>query len=83
MTSLTTFAGLAPLLLERSVQAKFLIPMAVSLAFGVLFATFITLVLIPCGYFILEDARDAMARLAGRGRGAREAAGEPAVERRG
>ena len=46
-TSLTTFAGLAPLIFERSVQARFLIPMALSLGFGVLFATAITLVLIP------------------------------------
>ncbi|HEX6201716.1 MAG TPA: efflux RND transporter permease subunit [Thermoanaerobaculia bacterium] len=68
MTSLTTFAGLAPLLFERSLQAKFLIPMAASLAFGVLFATFITLVLVPCGYFILEDVKDGLARVAGRGR---------------
>jgi multidrug efflux pump subunit AcrB len=65
MTSLTTFAGLAPLLTERSVQAKFLIPMAVSLAFGVLFATFITLILVPVGYFILEDVKAAMRRLLG------------------
>ncbi len=55
LTSLTTFAGLTPLLLEKSVQAKFLIPMAVSLGFGVIFATFVTLFLVPCGYFILED----------------------------
>ena len=55
LTSLTTFAGLTPLLLEKSLQAKFLIPMAVSLGFGVLFATGVTLVLIPCGYMILED----------------------------
>jgi multidrug efflux pump subunit AcrB len=55
LTSLTTFAGLTPMLLEKSLQAKFLIPMAVSLGFGVLFATFITLLLIPCGYLILED----------------------------
>jgi multidrug efflux pump subunit AcrB len=55
LTSLTTFAGLTPLLLEKSLQAKFLIPMAVSLGFGVLFATGVTLVLIPCGYIILED----------------------------
>ena len=55
LTSLTTFAGLTPMLLEKSLQAKFLIPMAVSLGFGVLFATFITLLLIPCGYMILED----------------------------
>ena len=55
LTSLTTFAGLTPMLLERSVQAMFIIPMAVSLAFGVLFATVITLLLIPCGYVIMDD----------------------------
>ncbi len=55
LTSLTTFAGLTPLLLERSIQARFLIPMAVSLGFGVLFATAISLVMVPVGYFILED----------------------------
>ncbi len=55
LTSLTTFAGLTPLLLETSVQAQFLIPMAISLAFGVLFATFITLGIVPAGYLILED----------------------------
>lgn len=55
LTSLTTFAGLTPLLLEKSVQAQFLIPMAVSLAFGVLFATGISLVLVPCAYAILDD----------------------------
>ncbi len=65
MTSLTTFAGLAPLLTERSLQAKFLIPMAVSLAFGVLFATLITLLLVPVGYFILEDVKAATRRLFG------------------
>jgi multidrug efflux pump subunit AcrB len=57
LTSLTTFAGLTPLLLERSMQARFLIPMAISLAFGVLFATFITLILVPSLYAILEDIR--------------------------
>jgi multidrug efflux pump subunit AcrB len=55
LTSLTTFAGLTPLLLEKSLQAKFLIPMATSLAFGVVFATFITLVLIPVVYSLLTD----------------------------
>ncbi len=44
-----------PMILETSVQAQFLIPMAVSLGFGVLFATVITLVLIPCGYVIHDD----------------------------
>jgi len=55
LTSLTTFAGLVPILLERSLQAQFLIPMATSLGFGVLFATFITLLMVPCIYLILED----------------------------
>ena len=57
LTSLTTFAGLTPLLLEKSVEAQFLIPMAISLGFGVLFATFITLLLVPATYLILEDIR--------------------------
>jgi multidrug efflux pump subunit AcrB len=57
LTSLTTFAGLIPILLERSLQAQFLIPMATSLAFGVLFATFITLLLVPCAYLALEDIK--------------------------
>ena len=48
LTSLTTFLGLLPLMLERSLQAQFLIPMAISLGFGVIFATTITLYLIPC-----------------------------------
>ncbi len=56
LTTLTTFVGLAPLLSETSVQAQFLIPMAVSLAFGVLFATAITLILVPVIYIVLEDA---------------------------
>ena len=55
LTSLTTFAGLTPIMLERSIQAKFITPMAISLGFGVLFATFITLLLIPCLYMVLED----------------------------
>ncbi len=55
LTSLTTFAGLTPLLLEKSTQAQFLIPMAVSLGFGVLFATFVTLILVPVNYILLED----------------------------
>ena len=55
LTSLTTFAGLMPLIFEKSTQAQFLIPMAVSLGFGILFATFITLLLIPVNYLILED----------------------------
>ncbi len=55
LTSMTTFAGLTPMLLETDIQAKFLIPMAVSLSFGILFATLITLILVPCIYLVLED----------------------------
>jgi len=65
LTSLTTFAGLTPLLLERSLQAQFLIPMAVSLAFGVMFATAITLVLVPVLYVIYEDVKAALQRVTG------------------
>lgn len=57
LTSLTTFAGLMPLLFEKSTQAQFLIPMAVSLGFGILFATLITLFLVPINYLILEDIK--------------------------
>lgn len=55
LTSLTTFVGLTPLIFEKSTQAQFLIPMAVSLAFGVMFSTFVTLFLVPVGVVILED----------------------------
>ncbi len=59
LTSMTTFAGLTPLILERSVQAQFLVPMALSLAFGVIFSTMVTLLLVPCGYLILDDIGNA------------------------
>lgn len=62
LTSLTTFAGLTPMILEKSLQAQFLIPMAVSLGFGVLFATGITLLLVPCGYVILDDLKRLLIR---------------------
>lgn len=55
LTSLTTFFGLMPMLLETSVQARFLIPMAISLGFGVLFCTVSTLLLVPALYIILFD----------------------------
>ena len=54
LTTLTTFVGLFPLLFETSVQAQFVIPMALSLSFGILFASTITLVLIPCLYLVVE-----------------------------
>lgn len=55
LTTLTTFCGLMPMILEKSLQARFLVPMAISLAFGVMFATCITLLLVPSLYMILED----------------------------
>ena len=56
LTSLTTFAGLAPIMFEGSHVAEFILPLAVTLAFGVVFATFITLILVPTLYMIMEDA---------------------------
>ena len=57
LTSLTTFVGLVPLMFERAIHAQFLKPMAISLGFGILFATFITLLLIPSAYLLLEDIK--------------------------
>ncbi|TPH12898.1 efflux RND transporter permease subunit [Litorilituus lipolyticus] len=57
LTSLTTFIGLMPLLFEKETQAQFLIPMAVSLGFGIIFATFITLLLVPINYMLVEDVK--------------------------
>ena len=70
LTSVTTFLGLTPLLLEKSLQAQFLVPMAISLGFGVLFATVITLLLVPITYNILEDIINAFYRLIRRERSA-------------
>ena len=55
LTTVTTFGGLAPMIFETSTQAKFLIPMAISLGYGILFATLICLLLVPALYLILED----------------------------
>ena len=57
LTTLTTFGGLTPIILERSSQAKHLIPMAISLGFGIVFATAIVLVIVPCLYLVLEDLK--------------------------
>jgi multidrug efflux pump subunit AcrB len=57
LTSVTTFFGLAPMIFETSVQARFLIPMAISLGVGILFSTAIALVLIPCLYLVVTDIR--------------------------
>jgi multidrug efflux pump subunit AcrB len=59
LTSLTTFGGILPTMFEKSTQAQFVVPMGISLAWGVLFATFITLILVPICYLILEDIKDA------------------------
>jgi multidrug efflux pump subunit AcrB len=74
LTSLTTFAGLMPLILEKSVQAQFLIPMAVSLGFGVLYCTVTSLLLVPALYVIVEDLKSGWTWLYGRP----EAAQKPA-----
>ncbi|MHC4736689.1 MAG: efflux RND transporter permease subunit [Planctomycetota bacterium] len=58
LTTLTTFCGLLPMIAEKSLQARFLVPMAISLAFGVMFATCITLLLVPSLYMILEDIKN-------------------------
>nr|VFK41610.1 MAG: Multidrug efflux pump subunit AcrB [Candidatus Kentron sp. SD]VFK47535.1 MAG: Multidrug efflux pump subunit AcrB [Candidatus Kentron sp. SD] len=57
LTSFTTFAGLMPLIFEKSIQAQYLIPVAVSLGFGILYATLLTLFLVPIGYTLLDDFR--------------------------
>lgn len=57
LTTFTTFCGLAPMIFETSRQARFMIPMAISLGFGIAFATVITLILMPSLYYILEDVK--------------------------
>jgi multidrug efflux pump subunit AcrB len=57
LTTLTTFFGLAPMIFETSRQARFMIPMAISLGFGILFSTLITLILVPALYLIIEDVQ--------------------------
>jgi multidrug efflux pump subunit AcrB len=63
LTSLTTFLGLSPMILETSIQARFLIPMALSLGFGILFSTLITLVLVPSLYLLVVDAKRGLAKM--------------------
>ncbi len=65
LTTLTTCGGLAPIITETSRQARFLIPMAVSLGFGILFATLITLAMVPCLYMILEDIKGIFSKVFG------------------
>ncbi len=61
LTSLTTFVGLVPIILEKSLQAQIVIPMATSLAFGILFSTFVTLILVPVLYVVMDDGRRLLA----------------------
>ena len=63
LTSITTFGGLAPLIFEQSLQARIMIPMAISLGFGILFALLITLIIVPILYLAVEDAKAGMAKL--------------------
>jgi len=62
LTSITTFVGLAPILRETSVSAQFLIPMATSLGFGVVFGSAISLFLVPSAYIVLEDLKELFTR---------------------
>jgi multidrug efflux pump subunit AcrB len=62
LTSFTTFVGLLPIMSERSAQSEYLKPMTLSLGFGVAFASFVTLILVPCLYLIVEDARAGIQR---------------------
>ncbi|KHT47644.1 efflux RND transporter permease subunit [Vibrio sinaloensis] len=63
LTSITTFVGVLPIMFESSLQAKFVIPMAVALGFAVLFATLLTLILVPCLYLMLEDIKNVFRRI--------------------
>ncbi len=62
LTTATTFCGLTPIILETSMQAQYIVPMAISLGFGIVFATAIILLLVPCLYLILEDAMNLFRR---------------------
>ena len=77
LTSLTTFFGLIPIVLETSLQAQIMIPMAVSLAFGILFATVITLFLIPAMYMLLDDFKQWFGRIFTHLSPSRKAGGQP------
>jgi multidrug efflux pump subunit AcrB len=68
LTSITTFAGVLPILFETSLQAAFVIPMAAALGFAVMYATLVTLILVPCLYMILEDLNRQLAKIFRRNR---------------
>ena len=63
LTTLTTFFGLLPMIFETSRQARFLIPMAISLGFGILFSTLIVLVLVPALYIVVEDIKNGLRKI--------------------
>jgi multidrug efflux pump subunit AcrB len=63
LTSVTTFVGLAPMIFDQSLEAQFLIPMAVSMGFGILFTTVITLYLVPCSLLMAADITGHWSRL--------------------
>jgi multidrug efflux pump subunit AcrB len=81
LTSVTTFFGLAPMILETSVQARFLVPMAIALGFGILFATLIMLLIVPCNFLILEDLRAGITALRARPKASPSARAFPAPAR--
>ncbi len=66
LTSFTTFVGLLPIMSERSSQSEYLKPMTLSLGFGVFFASFVTLIMVPCLYVVVEDARARLQRKSGK-----------------
>jgi Cu/Ag efflux pump CusA len=61
LTTLTTFGGLAPMIFETSRQARFMVPMAISLGYGLVFATAITLLLVPALYLVSDDIKRGLA----------------------
>ena len=69
LTTLTTFGGVTPIILETSLQAFHLVPMAISLGFGIVFSTSITLVVVPCLYLMVEDLGGLLGREASEGGG--------------
>ncbi len=82
LTTVTTIVGLMPMMLERSIQAKFLQPIVVALAFGVFTAFFVTLLMVPALYAIGVDIAEWRARASGRVKGwmSGKLAAEPVVE---
>ena len=63
LTTATTFLGLAPIIMEKSLQSQHIVPMAISLGFGILFSTFVILLLVPCLYLIVDDFKSFMTRV--------------------